>query len=45
MRLIYDNDGVASVVTPTPKFLAQLKGPLDENGDDTNTSVAMDRDV
>ena len=35
MRLIYDNDGVASVVTPTPKFLAQLKGPLDENGDDT----------
>jgi len=35
MRLIYDNSGVASVITPAPKFLAQLKGPLDENGDDT----------
>ena len=30
MRLIYDNDGVASVVTPTPKFLAQLEGTLEE---------------
>jgi len=35
MRLIYDNDGVASVVTPAPKFLAELKGPLDENDNDT----------
>ncbi len=30
MRLIYDNDGVAAVVTPTPKFLAQLEGTLEE---------------
>ena len=30
MRLIYDNDGVASVVTPAPKFLAQLEGTLEE---------------
>ena len=30
MRLIYDNDGVASVVTPTPKFLAKLTGTLEE---------------
>ena len=30
MRLIYDNSGVAAVVTPTPKFLAQLEGTLEE---------------
>ena len=30
MRLIYDNDGVASVVTPAPKFLAELTGTLEE---------------
>ena len=30
MRLIYDNDGVAAVVTPAPKFLAQLEGTLEE---------------
>ena len=30
MRLIYDNNGVAQVLTPTPKFLAQLEGTLEE---------------
>ena len=30
MRLIYDNSGVASVITPAPKFLAQLEGTLEE---------------
>ena len=30
MRLIYDNDGVVAVVTPAPKFLAQLTGTLEE---------------
>ena len=30
MRLIYDNSGVAAVVTPTPKFLATLTGTLEE---------------
>ena len=30
MRLIYDNDGVAAVVTPSPEFLAQLEGTLEE---------------
>ena len=30
MKLIYDNSGVAAVVTPTPKFLAQLEGTLEE---------------
>ena len=30
MRLIYDNSGVAAVVTPTPKFLAELTGTLEE---------------
>jgi hypothetical protein len=30
MRLIYDNGGVASVLTPTPNFLAQLTGTLEE---------------
>ena len=30
MRLIYDNSGVAAVVIPTPKFLAQLEGTLEE---------------
>ena len=30
MRLIYDNDGVAAVVTPTPDFISQLKGTLEE---------------
>ena len=30
MRLIYDNSGVAAVITPAPKFLAQLEGTLEE---------------
>ena len=30
MRLIYDNSGVAAVLTPAPKFLAQLEGTLEE---------------
>ena len=30
MRLIYDNGGVASVITPAPKFLAKLTGTLEE---------------
>ena len=30
MRLIYDNDGVAQVLTPAPKFLAQLTGTDEE---------------
>ena len=31
MRLIYEGEnGVAAVVTPTPKFLAQLTGTLEE---------------
>ena len=30
MRLIYDNSGVAAVVTPTPKFLATLSGTDEE---------------
>ena len=30
MRLIYDNSGVASVMIPAPKFLAQLEGTLEE---------------
>jgi hypothetical protein len=30
MRLIYDNSGVAAVVTPAPDFLAQLEGTLEE---------------
>jgi hypothetical protein len=30
MRLIYDNNGVASVVTPAPKFLAKLTGTDEE---------------
>ena len=30
MRLIYDNDGMAAVVVPAPKFLAQLEGTLEE---------------
>ena len=30
MRLIYDNGGVASVLVPAPKFLAQLTGTLEE---------------
>ena len=30
MRLIYDNSGVAAVVVPAPKFLAQLEGTLEE---------------
>ena len=30
MRLIYDNSGVAEVVIPAPKFLAQLEGTLEE---------------
>ena len=30
MRLIYNNDGVAAVVTPAPKFLATLTGTDEE---------------
>jgi hypothetical protein len=30
MRLIYDNSGVAAVVTPAPKFLATLTGTDEE---------------
>jgi hypothetical protein len=30
MRLIYDNGGIAAVVTPTPKFLATLTGTEEE---------------
>jgi hypothetical protein len=30
MRLIYDNDGVAKVLVPAPKFLAQLTGTEEE---------------
>jgi hypothetical protein len=30
MRLIYDNDGVAAVIVPAPKFLATLTGTLEE---------------
>jgi len=30
MRLIYDNSGVVAVVTPAPKFLAELEGTLEE---------------
>ena len=30
MRLIYDNEGVAAVMIPAPKFLEQLEGTLEE---------------
>ena len=30
MRLIYDNSGIAAILTPAPKFLAQLEGTLEE---------------
>ena len=30
MRLIYNNSGVAAVITPAPKFLAQLEGTEEE---------------
>ena len=30
MRLIYDNSGVAAVITPAPKFLATLTGTDEE---------------
>jgi hypothetical protein len=30
MKLIYDNSGVAAVVVPAPKFLAQLTGTDEE---------------
>mgnify|MGYP000507007599 FL=1 len=30
MRIIYDNGGVASILTPTPRFLEQLTGTLEE---------------
>ena len=30
MRLIYDEDGVAQVLTPAPKFLATLTGTDEE---------------
>ena len=30
MKLIYDNSGVAAVIIPAPKFLAQLEGTLEE---------------
>ena len=36
MRLIYDNSGVAAVLIPAPKFLAQL-AVLDDDGNDTVT--------
>ena len=36
MRLIYDNSGVAAVIIPAPKFLAQL-AVLDDDGNDTVT--------
>ena len=30
MRLIYNNSGVAAVITPAPNFLATLTGTLEE---------------
>ncbi len=30
MKIIYDNSGIAAVLTPSPKFLAQLEGTLEE---------------
>jgi len=36
MRLIYDNGGVAAVVTPTPEVIARL-AVLDADGNDTVT--------
>jgi hypothetical protein len=30
MRLIYDNNGVAAIVTPAPNFLATLSGTEEE---------------
>ena len=30
MRIIFDNNGVAAVLIPTPNFLAQLTGTLEE---------------
>ena len=30
MRIIYDNSGIASVLTPAPKFLAKLTGTNEE---------------
>ena len=30
MKLIYDNSGVAAVLAPAPKFLAELEGTLEE---------------
>jgi len=30
MRLIYDNSGVAAILIPTPKFLAELTGTDEE---------------
>ena len=30
MRLIYDNSGIAAVLSPAPKFLEQLEGTLEE---------------
>ena len=30
MRIIYDNSGVAAVITPAPKFLATLTGTDEE---------------
>ena len=30
MRIIYDNSGIASVLTPAPKFLATLTGTDEE---------------
>jgi len=30
VRLIYDNDGVAAVLTPAPKFLTELTGTDEE---------------
>ena len=30
MKIIYDKSGVVAVVTPAPKFLAQLEGTIEE---------------
>ena len=30
MRIIFDNDGVAGILIPAPKFLAQLTGTNEE---------------
>ena len=32
MRLIYDNSGIAAVLSPAPKFLEQLEGTENSRG-------------